>query len=237
LTKTSRNSSGAKLHILDARGPREITDVSAFVGGLAEKKQFTRYYFERESDRERARRRKKGGDGMKEREDVVTAVVAAAGGQLAGRVRLQKTVHLLDRLGLGSGFDYEYHHYGPYSRDLDNATADAKAFKLVDETFEHRVSDGAMYSIFRLAGEPKDDAYGELGRERTAELVRDFARTNITVLELAATVDWLWREERYADWQSEITRRKGIKVQGGRLEKALALLSEIGLATPEPATT
>jgi len=59
-----------------------------------------------------------------EREQIVAAVVAAARGPLIGRVRLQKTVYLLDRVGLNSGFDYEYHHYGPYSRDLDNATAD-----------------------------------------------------------------------------------------------------------------
>ncbi len=51
-----------KLHILDpGRGPREITDVSPqFVGQLAQKKQFTRYYFASESDRNRARGHKKG---------------------------------------------------------------------------------------------------------------------------------------------------------------------------------
>jgi hypothetical protein len=41
---------------------------------------------------------------MTEREDIVSAVIAAAGGELIGRVRLQKTVYLLDRLGLDSGF-------------------------------------------------------------------------------------------------------------------------------------
>ncbi len=50
-----------KLHILDpGRGPREITEVSRFVGELAQKQQFTRYYFANESDRNRARGRRKG---------------------------------------------------------------------------------------------------------------------------------------------------------------------------------
>ncbi|HXF89850.1 MAG TPA: HD domain-containing protein [Xanthobacteraceae bacterium] len=45
-----------KLHILDAGQPREITELSVVVRELAEKKrQFTRYYFETESDRNRAR--------------------------------------------------------------------------------------------------------------------------------------------------------------------------------------
>jgi uncharacterized protein len=44
-----------KLHILDARGPREITELSSIVRELGRKTQFTRYYFENESDRESAR--------------------------------------------------------------------------------------------------------------------------------------------------------------------------------------
>ena len=43
---------------------------------------------------------------MKEREDIVAAVVEAAGGTLIGRVRLQKAVYLLDRLGLESGLSF-----------------------------------------------------------------------------------------------------------------------------------
>jgi uncharacterized protein len=44
-----------RLHILDARGPREITDMSPIVKALEQKTQFTRYYFESESDRQSAR--------------------------------------------------------------------------------------------------------------------------------------------------------------------------------------
>jgi len=50
------DKSHKKLHILDAGQPREITELSDVVRELAEKKrQFTRYYFETESDRNRAR--------------------------------------------------------------------------------------------------------------------------------------------------------------------------------------
>lgn len=170
---------------------------------------------------------------MREREDVVAAVVVAAAGQLTGRVRLQKTVYLLDQFGLNSGFSYEYYHYGPYTSDLENATADAKAFGLIEETFAHRVSDGAMYSIFQSKSDVKPEAFGDLGRGRAEELVGLFAQTNVTVLELAATIDWLWRREGCRDWRREITRRKGVKVQGGRLEKAVELLDKIGLSPPQ----
>jgi hypothetical protein len=169
-----------------------------------------------------------------EREDIVAAVVAAGGGTLIGRVRFQKTVYLLDRLGLNSGFGYEYHHYGPYSRDLDSATVDAKAFGLIREEYNRRQSDGAMYSVFKLSpgAAVEEAAYGNLRRERANELVQRFADTNVTVLELATTVDWLWREERHADWRREIIRRKGLKVRRGRLDRAVELLRELGLEPP-----
>jgi uncharacterized protein YwgA len=170
------------------------------------------------------------------REEIVAAVLAAAGGQLTGRVRLQKTVYLLDQLGMSSGFSFEYHHYGPYSRELDDATSDAKAFDLIEEKKAYRQSDGASYSIFTLKNSvSKHESFGRLSIEKTGALVHLFAGTNVTVLELAATVDWLWRSERYSDWKGEIIRRKGVKVQHGRLEKAVALLRQLDLDPPEPA--
>jgi uncharacterized protein len=47
-----------KLHILDAGEPKEITLLSPLVAALRDKKSFTRYYFENESDREQARHAK-----------------------------------------------------------------------------------------------------------------------------------------------------------------------------------
>lgn len=171
---------------------------------------------------------------MMEREDIVAAVVDAAGGELVGRVRLQKAVYLLDQLGLGSGFEYEYHHYGPYSRELDFATADAEMLNVVHEELQHRESDGARYSVFRLGDwKPKDEAiFGHLGRAEAARLARLFATTNITVLELAATVDWLWRKEECGDWPAEVARRKPMKVGNDRLERAIDLLKKVGLTPP-----
>ncbi len=173
---------------------------------------------------------------MREREDIVAAIVAAAGGRLTSRVRLQKVVYLLDRLGLQSGFDFDYYNYGPYSRDLDNATADAQAFALIEEHFEHRKSDGARYSIFQLLKniDPPSEAFGELGKDRAEKLIQKLAETNVTVLELAATVDWLWRAEEVPDWRGEVERRKSSKVGGGRLERAIDLLQMLDLPPPEP---
>jgi hypothetical protein len=50
-----------KLHVLDqAEGPREITALSKMIETLRAKRQFTRYFFADEADRDRARQRKGG---------------------------------------------------------------------------------------------------------------------------------------------------------------------------------
>jgi len=49
-----------RLHILDkAKGPVEITSVSKVIEALHEPKKFTRYYFESEADRDRARHKRR----------------------------------------------------------------------------------------------------------------------------------------------------------------------------------
>jgi uncharacterized protein len=95
-----------------------------------------------------------------------------------------------------------------------------------------------MYSIFQLspAAPLNEQAYGSIRPERVSELVGLFSRTNATVLELAATIDWLWRKERCEDWTREITKRKAVKVRNGRLERAVELLRSIGLPPPTTAS-
>lgn len=166
---------------------------------------------------------------MTEREEVVAAIVSAAGGELTGKVRLQKIVYLLDQLGLNSGFNYEYYHYGPFSRDVVNATEDAKAFDLIEEHMGRRSSDGAPFSIFLCKTPAKSEAFGDLDEVRAKNLVDKLKRVEATVLELAATAHWLSTYEFDDDWAGEIVRRKGIKCQEGRLEKALTLLDELEL--------
>ena len=166
-----------------------------------------------------------------EREAIVVALLKAAGGQMVGRVRLQKVAYLLDRLGMESGFHFDYHHYGPFSRDLDNAIADAEAFGLVEEEFGRRQVDGARYSIFKLIADDFEcpEKIGQLNEAALERYLNTFAETNVTVLELAATANWLAEEEERDDWQRALHRRKGPKVEGGRLDQALALLRDVGL--------
>jgi len=168
-----------------------------------------------------------------EPEDRVADIVVAAGGRLVSRVRLQKVAYLLDKLGANSGFSFSYHHYGPYSRELDSAVLDAEAFGKIEETIERRQSDGARYSVFDATPGARAQGYLYLTAPGLRDRARELAAESVTVLELAATAHWLLEEERVADWKTEIVRRKGPKTKNGRLSEAVNLLSRLGL---EPAT-
>lgn len=162
-------------------------------------------------------------------ERLVAEVVAAAGGQIVGRVRLQKIFYLLDRIGLESGFDYEYHHYGPYSSELAEAVEDATAFGHIDERTGRRSYDGVPYSIFERPRVAPPARFGSLEYSSAAAVLKRMQAEPATVLELAATIDWLRTQERVKDWRLELVRRKGAKTEGGRVERAERLLHDLNI--------
>ena len=166
---------------------------------------------------------------MPELEQLVVGAVALAGGELVGRIRLQKVVYLLDNLGMNSGAPFEYHHYGPYSEAVSDAVTDAKFWGHLKEAVSFRVADGAPYSSFKTEN-PAPAQIGELSAENAKHYLDKFAGQTSTILELAATVHWLAFKEKRADWRDEIEVRKVGKTSNGRLEKALALLGELNLA-------
>lgn len=171
---------------------------------------------------------------MTDKDQLIADVITAAGGTVVGRVRLQKMFYLLDQLGLGSEFSYEYHHYGPYSSQLTEAVADATAFQMVSELVERRANDGVSYSIY---SSDETDAsehvklLGEMDRVQAVTALEAMNHQSSTVLELAATIHWLKHEEKIPDWKDELKRRKGAKVDGGRMERAQGLLVSLGLGS------
>jgi uncharacterized protein len=163
------------------------------------------------------------------KERVLASVIAAAGGELVGRVRLQKAVYILDQLGLSSGFDFEYHHYGPYSDELSETADFAKAFQLISEAEKVRNKDGARYSVFVSNFSLDEENFGQIGLDRARHSLELMNGKTATILELAATAHWLKHVEKREDWRSEILRRKGVKTESGRLDQALDLLNDLGL--------
>ncbi len=54
-------------------------------------------------------------------------------GEIVGRTKLQKTVAILELAGLGAGFPFSYHIFGPYSEELSQATDRAILLRLIEK--------------------------------------------------------------------------------------------------------
>ena len=179
-------------------------------------------------------------------EDIAVGLVALNGGELVDRTRLQEVAYLLDRCGAEFGLPFEYYRYGPYSFEFVGGLNDA----LADERIEVEERPGrhkVPYAIFRTDAE-RPETLGNLPAERAVSLLGRMKYVSDFVLELAATIVFLRDEWHYygkdkvaaADATGaaveETKRRKSLKATPERLEKALALLREFGLAeAPAPA--
>lgn len=163
----------------------------------------------------------------KESERLAAAIVRDAGGKVVGRTRLQKLAYLLERTGLGVGFEFEYRHYGPFSEELASATRRAALLDLIDEN-EEVAAWGGRYSVF--SSDSKVPKGVESSRLALASAAVD---ADAVELELAATAAFL--ASQHSDPWAETERRKPEKAAGGRLEKARTLYRRLAtIKTPKP---
>ncbi|MCF6092839.1 hypothetical protein L1765_02360 [Microaerobacter geothermalis] len=111
--------------------------------------------------------------------------------ELSGRKRLQKTIHLLEHRGLDFSFKYEYHHYGPYSFELQGLVHD-----LVEQGFlqEDKPGDNYFYRItekgllFKNAYEESQPAFSFQDYE---DLIQKLSEKSSSFLELLSTYAYL----------------------------------------------
>lgn len=159
----------------------------------------------------------------------VGAVIGAAG-ELVGRTRLQKTVSLLEMVGLGYGFSFDYYKFGPYSEDLVVSLDRAVDLNYVSED-ERRAKWGGRYSVFRARNAQPT---GNEARDSLIKLARD---AEAVALELAVTAAFLAREGSVDAW-AEVAVRKPEKVGGNYLDNAKSLYGRFlqvrGVPNPLP---
>ena len=166
-------------------------------------------------------------------DDAVAHLVYLHGGELVGRTRLQKSGYFLERCGIGWGFDFEYHNYGPYSVDLAYAAdLGVRNHKL---TAEDRPSGyGIPFTIYR-ASENAGAAAGDYRDSERRELLSILRNAKPVPLELAATFEFL--RQRHARrsasptsesvW-AEVRRLKPTKGSEDNIAEAVAVLKGLG---------
>lgn len=163
-------------------------------------------------------------------EDVVVNLLKLNGGEVVGRTRLQKEAYLLDRCGANFGIPFTYHYYGPYSFELADGWADARYEKRIDIE-EQTGRYGVPYSIFKLKESDRTpDDFEGLSADKACLYLQKLQAVSDVVLELAATLVYLKEQEGYGERAvEELKLRKPLKATDGRIEKACALLRDLGL--------
>ncbi len=152
--------------------------------------------------------------------DLVSDIISDSGGTIVGRTRLQKIACLMELAGLGEKIEFNYHHYGPYSDELANATKAAKFLGYISET-EQPTSWGGAYSIYTT-----EKSSNHLESEIRKKLAEIAVKANAVELELAVTAAFLANQEVLDPWE-ETKKRKSVKSKSGRLSKAKKLYEEL----------
>ena len=132
----------------------------------------------------------------------ILRVISASGGKLSTRIRLQKEAFLLAISGSEdfNASEFEYHHYGPYSRTLSDGLRLAVSAGLLEEDIEHFEDTNAERYSYKLTNSGNDI----LSEDKSSDtrFHKKVALMNVQhwrCLELAATVKYLQTHDDISD--------------------------------------
>jgi hypothetical protein len=165
---------------------------------------------------------------MVEEYRLLAAVIAAhPNREVVGRTRLQKTIKLLQRLGLPTSYGYTIHFYGPYSEDLQSEVSLLENVGLASEEQRRTVTGDGTYFVVKATPQADPKLV-----DKFCPAIELLAAEDPVILELAATYD-AFREEGdpHPVAMDRLRRKKGSKLDNGNDENALGLLGQLGLPT------
>jgi len=144
-------------------------------------------------------------------------------GKVNGRKKIQKMVHLLKVAGFRMPFKYEYHHYGPYSAELQMELSDLEREGYLREWIEDETYIYEMTDKGREFKEQLDRLGATVKVDR--ELVESMARKGSPFLEMVSTYAYLID----AGYKPEDARDKTLELKDhlkGYLNDAISFYNE-----------
>lgn len=158
---------------------------------------------------------------------IAAVVYAHPNHKVVGRTRLQKTMRLLQQLGLPVDYDFRMHYYGPYSDGIQSDINLLQRMRLVHEEVQVSQDTSRPYSIFTAGEDAKMDAL-----EGFRDAIQRMDSEEAVVLELAATYDAFYEKVNNEERALSLLRRmKKDKCTEERMTRAFQLLSDLKLAT------
>lgn len=156
----------------------------------------------------------------------LAAVIAAhTDRRVVGRTRLQKTVKLLQRLGMPTDYPYSIFFYGPYSEGVQRDVGLLVELGLVAVQEHTGPEVGTPYFVMTATAEAAREEMANF-----AEAIRVMEAADLVVLELAATYD-AFREmgSDHDEGLRRLRHKKAAKWTQERETRAMGLLRQVGL--------
>lgn len=176
-------------------------------------------------------------------------IIKDAGGEVTGRIRLQKIVFLMSEMGflrdMAEPLSFNYHHYGPYSEAFAEGLDYCAENNLLEEETK-KAGWGSEYYIYRLPQRESEQENlsaesadgGNEAKQQEKAFVQIAKERSSVLLELAATALYLYKRESFdkrGNAWAETKSRKQVKARDGRLKKAFELYEELrNLPSPQP---
>lgn len=156
----------------------------------------------------------------------LAAVIAShSGRKVYGRIRLQKTVRLLQACGFETDYLFSIHHYGPYSEELLEDVAELERYGLVEEEPEVTQSGHNVYVVKATQNSKYIPSI-----EEWRQVIERLEKVDSEILELAAT--YVEFQGRTGDSRLALkllkTKKEG-KCSRGNLAKMNNLLKSLNL--------
>jgi uncharacterized protein YwgA len=153
----------------------------------------------------------------------LAAVIAAHQNKtVEGRLRLQKTMKLLQRLGFPTNYTFSMYHYGPYSEGIQSDLSLLSSAGVIRENEQRYNSGSVRYDITFN----RDIALPKVGRFH--EPIKIMEKAEPVILELAATylafLEYGLEDE---DAIEALKDKKEDKFTKRRFETAMNLLEEL----------
>jgi len=143
---------------------------------------------------------------------------------VVGRTRMQKTIYLLQRVGLETAYEFNMHFYGPYSDELTTDLEIGGASGFLTEN-RSNTNEGLPSYSFTVHDVPSVEIPAQVRNFLPLLSVQD-----PTILELAATYDAFRQKGRTPEAALEsLHLKKGYKCDNGRDQMAIGLLKALGL--------
>jgi uncharacterized protein YwgA len=150
--------------------------------------------------------------------------------EVVGRTRLQKTVRLLQRIGMGTDYTFSIHSYGPYSEELHSDLTTIQRIGLGMEECRDSQKETPDF-VIRVVPEARN---AEI--EPFREFINALANIKVPILEIAATYD-VFREmgSDHTDALHRLRAKKGAKINDENIDEAISVLRFLQLPAPEHA--